>query len=64
MIMIVSIIDSEENNKKVAEINVTHHDLKYIAQASEYFDAAWLIAVDAGIVQKASRSKYLFSFNA
>lgn len=61
--MIVFIIDSEENNKKVAEVNVVLNGLKYIAQASEYFDTAWLIALDAGIVQKANRSKYLFSFN-
>ena len=61
--MNVCIIDSEQNNKKVAEVNVALHGLKYIAPASEYFDAAWLIAVDAGMVEKANKSRYLFSFN-
>jgi len=62
--MNVCIIDSEQNNKKLAEVNVALHGLTYIAQANDYFDAAWLIAVDAGIVQKENKSRYLFSFNA
>jgi len=61
--MRVSIIDAEQNDKTIAVIAVNLRALQYIPQAQDYFDAAWAIAIDDGLVQQDHKSKYQFLFS-
>jgi hypothetical protein len=58
----VLIKDLQLGNKPIAEVPVTICRVKYIPTADHYFDVAWLIAVDGGLVSAGDKNRYSFEF--
>jgi len=60
--MNVLIRDLTQGNKAIAEVPVKISGVKYIPTANHYFDVAWSIALDGGLVRANEKSKYSFEF--
>lgn len=60
--MNVLIRDLKLGNKAIAEVPVKLCGVKYIPTANHYFDVAWLIAVDGGLVRAGEKDRYSFEF--
>lgn len=60
--MNVLIRDLDLGNKAIAEVPVKICDVKYTPAANHYFEVAWLIALDKGLVKASKKSKYSFEF--
>lgn len=60
--MNVLIKDVSLGNKPIAEVPVKICGVKYIPTANHYFDVAWLIAVDSGLVRAGDKDQYSFEF--
>jgi len=58
--MNIYIHDSQQNDKVVAKIPVVLGGLNYTPSESEYFDAAWLAAIEDGLVQADNKLRYYF----
>ena len=60
--MNVLIRDMTLGNKAIAEVPVKICDAEHLPSESRYFDIAWLIAIDGGLVKAGERSRYSFEF--
>jgi hypothetical protein len=58
--MNIYIHDSQQNDKVVAKIPIVLGSLNYNPSESECFDAAWLVAIEDGLVQADNRLRYYF----
>ena len=60
--MNVLIRDLSSGGKPIAEVPVKICGVKYIPTANHYFDVAWAIAVDGGLVKADEKIQYSFEF--
>lgn len=61
--MNIWIKDRNLNDKIIAEIPIKLQGHNYIPSANQYFEAAWLIALDAGLVKSENKKQYIFEFS-
>lgn len=60
--MNVLIKDLDLGGKAIAGLPVKICDVNYIPTSNHYFDVAWLIALDGGLVMAGEKDKYSFEF--
>lgn len=60
--MNILIRDPSLGNKAIAEVPVKICDVEHPPAARHYFDVAWLIALDSGLVRAGEKDKYSFEF--
>jgi len=60
--MNVLIRDPHLGNKAIAEVPVKICGVEHTPAASHYFDVAWLIALDSGLVKAGEKGRYSFEF--
>lgn len=60
--MNVLIKDLDLGGKAIAEVSVKICDVNYMPTSKHYFDVAWLIALDGGLVRAGEKDKYSFEF--